>query len=177
MFKKPVYSRWIVLLMMLLTFSVLVVGCSQIGEKASEKITEKAIESASGGEVKVDLNDNQVKVESADGSSSFKTGGDLTWPKSMPADVPQLSGAKISNVSETSTAEGQTIMVWVEDIGNAEQITKYKSDLESQGWAITTTTNTPEGTYIMAEKAGWSLTATFNTENGNGVIAAAKVKI
>ncbi|HCF49744.1 MAG TPA: hypothetical protein DER60_05650 [Syntrophomonas sp.] len=172
MFDKQVHSGWIVLLMLVFAFSALAAGCSQIGEKA----TEKALESASGGEVKVDLNDGEVQVDSKDGSSSFKTGGDLTWPKSMPADVPQLSGAKISNVSEAKTTEGQTIMVWYEEIGNVDQINKYKADLESNGWTIAATTNTPEGTYIMAEKTGWALSATFSTEDGNGVIAAAQQK-
>lgn len=176
MFSKSVYSRWMVLLVLLMACSVLVLGCSQVSEKASEKLAEKALESASGGDVKVDLEDGQIKVESKDGSSSFKTGEDLSWPKSMPADVPQISGAKISNVSEASTAEGQTFMVWFEGISDEDQVNKFKADLEAQGWSISGTTTTPESTYIAAEKADWSLTATFNTEEGQGIIVAGQQK-
>jgi hypothetical protein len=41
MFSKSVYSRWMVLLVLLMACSVLVLGCSQVSEKASEKLAEK----------------------------------------------------------------------------------------------------------------------------------------
>lgn len=37
MFSKSVYSRWMVLLVLLMACSVLVLGCSQVSEKLAEK--------------------------------------------------------------------------------------------------------------------------------------------
>ena len=137
-----------VLLVLLMACSVLVLGCSQVSEKASEKLAEKALESASGGDVKVDLEDGQIKVESKDGSSTFKTGEDLSWPKSMPADVPQISGAKISNVSEASTAEGKPLWCGLKVSAMRIRVNKFKADLEAQGWSISGTTTTPSRAHI-----------------------------
>lgn len=176
MVNKRLHWGWVLVITMVFALSALASGCSKVSEKASEKVAEKAIESASGGEVKVDLTKDGVKVDAKDGSSSFKTGGDLSWPTSMPSDVPQLNGAKIMNVSEATNADGKTVMVWYQEIKNSDEINQYKTALQSKGWTIAATTNTPESVFISAEKPGWNLSATFSTKEGNGIIAVNEVK-
>lgn len=67
-------------------------GCSP-SDKIAEKITEKALEKASGNKVKVDLNsDGGVTVKGKEGSLSV--GGNGSRPESAPEDLPSVQGAK-----------------------------------------------------------------------------------
>lgn len=68
-------------------------GCASPSERIAEKMTEKALESASGGKVNVDLNsDGGVNIKGKDGSMAVGGGG--SRPESAPADLPNIPAAK-----------------------------------------------------------------------------------
>lgn len=75
----------IVVLPALLLFGA---GCSSL----SQNVAEKALETASGGKVKVDTNNGEVAIKGSDGSVVM--GGGDSRPESAPDDMPSLAGAK-----------------------------------------------------------------------------------
>lgn len=73
----------------LLLFSA---GCSNLSQKIAEKATDKALETASGGAVKVDTSNGGVTIKGSDGSVAM--GGGSSRPESAPSDMPNVAGAK-----------------------------------------------------------------------------------
>jgi hypothetical protein len=123
-------------------------GCA----KAAEKVTEKAIENASGGDANVDLSDNggTVKIETSEGSATYG-GGEI--PDSIDVSFP--SGGTVMVSTEAST--GASVMVqyeggnfddivasfqnWVDNSGDEyEPMTVTAGGVKSQTWASDSTT-------------------------------------
>lgn len=76
-----------------LSFSLLfVAGCASLSQKIADKATEKVLETASGGNVKIDSEDGSVAFKGADGS--VVVGGGSSRPESAPEDLPSVAGAK-----------------------------------------------------------------------------------
>lgn len=139
----------ILLLSIFLISSLMVSGCSLIGDKIGEKATEKAVENAIGGK------DAKVDIKNAD------------WPKSMPSDVPKLPSGKITMTAENSVADGKTTMVYYEGVG-PEAGDKYKAALEQAGWKMTMSNKTNDGSYmIVAEKDKRSVNLVLAADSNN----------
>ncbi|MDO8617991.1 MAG: hypothetical protein Q7N87_03870 [Candidatus Uhrbacteria bacterium] len=69
-------------------------GCASPSEKIAEKLTEKALEKASGGAVKVDMNNKDGGVTITGKEGTFAMGGGGSRPESAPEDLPNAEGAK-----------------------------------------------------------------------------------
>jgi len=97
-------------------------GCGKVAEKATEKVTEKAIEDQTGGKAKVDLGngkvkvkdgsgnsyetdqDGNVKIKSDDGSTSFTSGDGTKLPDGWPKDLEPPKGTTIETATATEGA-------------------------------------------------------------------------
>src|SRR3990170_1363771 len=90
----------------LIIIVVIVVGAlvvlSGIGYFANqflaEKVTEKAIETATGGKVDVDADKEKITIETNDGKLTI---GQNELPKSFPSDITVYNGAKVTSSAET----------------------------------------------------------------------------
>lgn len=97
-------------------------GCGEASDKAAETAAEKAIESQSGGDVDVDVDNGEVKVETEDGTyesdgdgnvrietedGTFTGGSGL--PDDWPEDIPMPDGVEV--VYGSSSPEGATVTV------------------------------------------------------------------
>lgn len=147
------------LILTIFSLSLFITGCGAVSDKVSEKAAEKAIESASGGNAKVDLNNDKVTVTTKDGS--LQAGGTSEWPSKIPADVPKFSYGKITSVMESTTTDGQSIIVGIEGVA-LDDLEKYKGQLEGAGWKITMTSKSEDGYLLVSEKAKNSVTASFS---------------
>jgi copper chaperone CopZ len=89
----------------MLTVPLLLAGCSNAADKAAEKTVEKQLEAA-GGDASVDINGDEIKVETSDGTVEAGTG---KLPSGFPeADVPLVDGEVIVGVS---TGDGFSVSV------------------------------------------------------------------
>ena len=149
------------LLTMTMALSLVMAGCG----KASEKAAEKAIEDASGGKAQVDLNKDQIEVKTNEGT--FKTGGTYEWPGQIPADVPKFSYGKIIAFTESSTAQGSSFLMSIEEV-KEDASDKYKSDLEGAGWQIVMTNRSADGFIISATKDKQNVVASFSGKSEKG---------
>lgn len=175
MFKHKFSLLWIVLLVAVFAATSLT-GCSKVSEKAGEKAAEKAIESATGGQAKVDLKNNEVKIETPEGTATMQTGDNLKWPASLPSDVPELKDGKIAMVNELTNKGGKGATVYFEDIKDKNAGTNYKQSLEGKGWTMSMVTTTTDGMMLAAEKGDWTLQATFSQDNKATIWAFPKDK-
>lgn len=155
---------WIMLLAALLMVLVATTGC----EKAAEKAAEKAIEGATG--VDIDADDDSVTIEGEDGETVEIQGDSGEVPDGFPDDVPVYDG-DIQTTSKVSTGEGTAYYVELTtDDGASDVHDWYKSEFESEGWAIQMdTTSTQNGAFsglLMAEKDGAQVSMTLEESDG-----------
>lgn len=179
----------------LCVFSVtLFSGCQSVSDQLGQKIAEKAIESATGGQVKMDTNtgnvkiktdtgemnmnvnkkDNSVVVTGSDGTSVY--GGGDTRPGSAPADLPNLDGA--TGFSWAGSSEGG-MFSYSFKTGDFKEICKKQMDLlTAAGWALKTDFSLDMGTSTMKslENTTSSLSLTCSTNSDNGEVTVIMMK-
>ena len=131
---KKIIAITAVIVPMLLIL-VLASGCfgQNIAEKIAEEAIEKAIESDSGENVDIDLDDGEMTIESDDGDVSIGMGADL--PDNFPDNVPVYPDMEI--ISSWSVTEDNkdsySINGLTEDAGS-DVFAWYKENLD--GWEI-----------------------------------------
>lgn len=147
-------------------------SCQQAAEKAAENALEKALENESGGKADVDVDKNEINIESDEGNVHIST-KENTWPASMPAAVPQPQGGKIMSVVTAETDEGNTWMVQYAEIPASEQ-ERYRDLLKSKGFNTTIMKN-PQGVTVAGDKG--NLQVMFSLGNdGGGLMVMEKNK-
>jgi len=115
---------------------VLVSSCGPCGEKASEQIAEgvieKAIETGSGGEVDVEISEDQEHMKITAGEGSMEIGEKVEVPKDFPKDIPLYPGATAKMAMSRDEA-GQIVSLQSKD--KMEKIAEfYKTKMTEGGW-------------------------------------------
>jgi hypothetical protein len=135
--------------------ALLVTGCGAAAEKASEKLTEEAIESQTGGNVDIDASgDGSVEIETEDGSMSFGTG---EVPADWPEDIPLPDELVVQSGSTSAAADGDLVAIIGTSSDTPEDLlATYKDALAD--WTIsgevTTTANDGSSTSAQWEIDG-----------------------
>jgi hypothetical protein len=115
-------------LLCLFACSCLLFGC----RKSEEKMAEKAVEKATGGQVEIDSKTGQVKMKQkgADGKETeVQLGQNSTLPADFPKNVPIYPGAKImASVSISRGENGHMITLSTKD-GVTAVLDFYKKNL------------------------------------------------
>lgn len=159
------WGRLALVVLSIFVLSVVVSGCGQAAEKASEEAAERAIESATGGKAQVDLSGDEVTVKTDEGTT--KIGGANEWPAKIPSDVPKFAAGKITSIMESTPADGgYQVMVGIAEASKAD-VEKYKEQLESAGWKITNTTVIEDGYMVTAEKENRTILESFSGDSEN----------
>ncbi|MGD0153745.1 MAG: hypothetical protein ABSC17_08310 [Thermacetogeniaceae bacterium] len=153
------------LVALVIALSLAMAGCSMLAKKASEN----AIESATGGQVKVNQNNGGVTVKTDQGT--YQAGSTYEWPSTMPSDVPKFSYGKITSVIQSNTATGKGISVGIENAA-PDAFDKYKNDLQNAGWTIETTSQSTSGLLISASKDKRTVMASFSSSSDKGLSGA-----
>ena len=116
----------------------------------TDRITEAAVEDASGGEVKIDRDGDETRVEVGGQEFENKQGA---LADGFPSDVPIPDGFEV--VSSTKTKGEYQAFGRIDS--SEETFAFYKSELPKEGWEVTVA-NTTGGTFqITASKAGRAL--------------------
>jgi hypothetical protein len=125
-------KKQIVYLTSLMVLAFFFSGCGKsVEQKAAEKAVEKAIERSSGGQVKVDLSQEQVKIKDQQGESVISAKGLAQIPSDFPKDVYVHPNTKVLMVQKM---EGG-FHVLLESAENPEPLVNlYKDKMKSDGW-------------------------------------------
>lgn len=127
-----------------MAFTLVFLGAACSSSDAADKLTEKAIEDASGGDVDVDSKDGTVKYTDEDGNETEMNidGEGASLPKDWPADLAPPDSVKLIT-SSTSTTGGTTTMTV---LGEAEAslddlVPAIKEQVTGAGYEITQDTS------------------------------------
>ncbi len=89
---------------------VLVSGCDKIAEKLGQKVGEKAVEGASGGDVKVDTSSGSVSVTDKKTGTTSTGGDNVKLPAGWPSNVPLYPGARIGHAMVSGSTKSVTLV-------------------------------------------------------------------
>lgn len=153
-------------LAILLSFSLVFMGCGSVAEKVSEEAIEKSIEKETGEKVEIDIDGDTTEITTKDGS--LKVGSSYGWPADMPSDVPVFSYAKINGVIEATEEAGKSYTVTLSEM-EKDAYEAYKSNLENNGWCIEFTQQSKEGWSMNAVK-GVQGVQVLGYSDGNGML-------
>lgn len=109
------------------------VGCGAIAEKASEKVTEKAVESATGCKDIDVKGDGEVSADCGDGNVKFDSSGDADLPEGWPSDLDVPSGIRILATASDESAIGLTGTIEAEP---DDVVAEIKGQLEAAGFTL-----------------------------------------
>lgn len=159
MFGRQNRSVLFVVLAVVLVSLVLLAGC----KKPSEKMSEKMIETATGGKAKVEGDKVTVKTE----QGTMEVGGKQEWPSKIPADVPKFAFGKIVSVMENNTPKGTNVFVGIEGVSKPD-FDSYVSTLSGAGWKTVTESKGEDGFFVTTKKGNNILVVSFSGKNEKG---------
>lgn len=103
-------------------------------EKSRQKSVEKAIEQSSGGQVKVDLSKEQVKIKDRHGEATISSQGNAQIPADFPKDVYVHPEAKVL-LAQTVNGGFHLLLQSAED--PEPLLNTYKGKMKASGWKET----------------------------------------
>ena len=138
-------QRKTVLVAALIGFALVATSCGAAAEKLSEEAAERALESASGGDVELDVSgegdDFTVNVESEDGS--FAVGSDVEIPSELQIPVPDGG-----NATTAGTQDGAVFVSITYPIDRYDELVAFYDDWTSgtgDEWDSSTSTFEMDG--------------------------------
>lgn len=113
--------------------TVLPLGLSACGgDDRAENAAEKALEDANGGEVDVDIDGDDVKIEGSDGAVQYGAGLPDDFPED---DIPLVGEVSVGSSSSTGGEQGWTIAT-ATDQSPEDAFAEAKEELEGAGFAV-----------------------------------------
>ncbi|MDD5016601.1 MAG: hypothetical protein PHO15_00705 [Eubacteriales bacterium] len=153
-----------------LLMAVLLIFCLVACGPSPEQIAEQMIESAYGGDVDVDIDDDGGSWSMSDGDDTVSFEGDesgIAWPADMfPSNVSEIQG-----VTVTGKMDAETTM-WVTFEGCNDSISSaYVQQLQNAGWDMYAEA-TYEGVYTAQFKIEETeyITFSWSDEDGTGTL-------
>lgn len=129
-----------------IAITFVITGC---GKNVAEKAAENALESASNGDASVDIDDEQVTINT--GNSSYQAGGDIDVPDGFPSDVYVVDGT--ITVALTYEVDTSYNIVISTNKSRDELKALYEEKMDEYGWTKDATVDTAD-IVTMAFKKG-----------------------
>jgi hypothetical protein len=147
-------------------------GTKDSSEKLREKMTERALEKATGEKTDVDLKGGDVTIKTGD--TSVKMVATDEWPSNMFADVPRFTYGEVEHV--TSGVEGgmKKFNIFLRDVP-ADASDKYAAELKEAGWEAQLAIMGPQGNMISAQKGQIAVQLMHNKDEKTGMFVAFEV--
>ena len=112
--------------------ALLMFGCGEKSEKmAAEKIAEKAIESNIGGDAKVDIEKESIRIETGKGDMTMTAGDSAKLPANFPEDVFLYKDADLKMAMELP----QAFNLSFETSDAVSKVSEtYLAEMKKKGW-------------------------------------------
>lgn len=123
---------WFKNVLALLIVIFMMPSCKQAGEKTAEKMMEKTLEDATGGNSSVDIENNKITIEGDSMKAVIETKAN-TWPVQAPAEVPVFNIGKITHVTSSEYDDVKAWGILFEGV-DINSIEKYQTQLKSAGF-------------------------------------------
>ncbi len=149
-------------------------GSGKSDEEKAEDIAESILESATGGNVDIDIDEDgkkgEITIKTEDGELTV-SGNKTELPDDFPSDVYVVKG-EIQGVGAMSSKEGNVVTFGVltdEDFTEVADV--IKKEMESNSWKSTMDMNTEEGGMQMYTKDEKSATITVTKQTDGTEVA------
>ena len=136
-------------------------------EEMAAKMAENAIKQSTGKDAKVDIQGQNIRVQTKEGTQEFNMTSN--WPQDMPGDVPRFTMGKVKAVTRSDAGGTKNWNVVIEEAQEGA-IAKYADDLKANNWKIMATTNVGSGGTVMATKNSLTAVIAFQTDKKTGAI-------
>lgn len=142
---------------------------SFVARKASDKIAETVVKSATGGNVDINSSNGSVSVNTKDGSATF--GNNNSLPKDFPSDIPTPKTGTISGSysANGSSGQGYTVAYTLTTAQAATANSNYQAQLKAAGYTVDNTSSSNSGgetfELFSAKKDDRSIVATTSTSS------------
>lgn len=134
------------------------------GDEAAENAAEKAIEDANGGDVDIDIDGDEVKIEGSDGAVQY--GSDL--PDDFPEDdIPLVGDVTVGSSTSTGGEKGWTIATETDD-SPGDAFAEAKAELEEAGFAVD---GVESGNYAQLKSDSYRLVLTASEGSGGAQVS------
>lgn len=151
-----------------LALLLLAAGCNKLIEKAAEGATEKAIESASGGKVDVDLSEGGMTMSDEDGSMQITSGDNARLPDGWPAQLPLYPGATLLSGAQSDDNGNTSMSVYFSTPDGSADVAKFYEDKALAAGYTRETSHEQDGMFIRNyAKGGQRLAVQAATEDGS----------
>ena len=133
-------------------------GCTK---KVAEKTAERSIEKNIGTQANVDLADNQLTIETEQGT--YQGGENLSVPSNFPDDIYVIAGKIVALMNVTDDYSFSLTVVTNQSV--AEVKSDYETKLKAQGWSIDTQMDYGESALVSASKADRTTTVSITNDS------------
>lgn len=113
--------------------AALLTGCSSIADRVGEAVAEKAIEGATGSDIKVDEKGEEVTITTDDGSMTMGTSLPEGWPSSLPLPANHVVVSAIA--LDTADGPSSTAVLQVPDGVFEDVVAELEGAFASSSWA------------------------------------------
>ena len=148
-----------------------VLSCREAGEKQQEKMLEKVFEQGNGEKADVDIENQNVTIESESGTVKINA-SENTWPSDAPSVVPEVQAGNIVGVTRSTMDENKNWNIHFEGLGTGE-LDKYGAALKSNGFKINSM-KMPKGGMVNGEKGNLHVMLTVGGKVSMLVISESK---
>lgn len=157
-------ARTILTVLLLIFGALIATGCDSANDAAGEKIAEEVIKSQGGEDVDIDVDGENVTIDTKDGS--FSTSGEL--PKDWPADVKLPDGAKIVAVTDVAADGKRQVSVTATGDGSVDEVAEQLGD-QFKDWTSDSTGSFGTGTdkVVTGSWKDGDRTATMTVTSGS----------
>lgn len=122
-------------------------GCTEsLAERAVDRAIEKRIESETGHEADVDINDGSITFTDNASGATGQFGGNVKLPSDFPSDIPLPNGITLSGTA--STPEGDWV-TYTTDQSAADLGAWYEAELTADGF-------TKQGSFTTGTSSSWA---------------------
>jgi hypothetical protein len=136
-------------------------------EEMAGKMAENAIKQSTGKDAKVDIQGQNIRVQTKEGTQEFNVTSN--WPQDMPGDVPRFTMGKVKAVTRSDAGGTKNWNVVIEEAQEGA-LAKYADDLKANNWKIMATTSVGSGGSVMATKNSLTAVVAFQTDKRTGAI-------
>jgi hypothetical protein len=168
--------RWtrLAICLALLAAVLALAGCGkkQADEKLAERMTEEALEQATGQKADVDVHGGDITIKTADGE--VKMVETSQWPADMFDVVPRFSHGKVQRVTSGTEGGMKKFNIWFVEVPD-DASDKYLEQLKAAGFESQMATMGPQGGMLSAQKGSVAVQFMHGKEDKSGVLIAYEI--
>lgn len=145
-----------------------VVAETNAARRSVEQLVAEAIQEKTGDKAEVEIEGNQLRVQTEKGAVHIASGADVAWPAGFPADITRYAGATLTQVIATP---GSLHVMLTSTDAQDQVVSFYRSQLAGTGWGTEMEMSNAGNDMISAVKGPQRLTLLATRQDGATLVS------